>query len=90
MCQIYAKRKGERQQVVPANCLWAERKNPLTNKANPRETQMSAAPAEVDDRLLDLVRFLARAAAEADFAEHLKTDSTARDEPNSLDKGHAP
>ncbi|MVO18509.1 hypothetical protein [Parasedimentitalea huanghaiensis] len=51
---------------------------------------MSAAPAEVDDRLLDLVRFLARAAAEADFAEHLKTDSTARDEPNSLDKGHAP
>jgi len=43
----------------------------LTDCPDPRETQGSATAVAADDRLLQLVRFLARAAAETDFAEHV-------------------
>jgi len=57
--------------------LWAERNNPLTDQGNPRETHEETAPALLNGNLLELVRFLARAAAEADFQERMKGDGPA-------------
>lgn len=57
--------------------LWTERNNPLTDQTNPRETHEETAPALPNGNLLDLVRFLARAAAEADFQERMKGDGPA-------------
>lgn len=60
--------------------LWAERKKALTNRPDNSETQWSAASAESDTRLLALVRFLARSAAEADFNEQVKNDDVVRND----------
>lgn len=57
--------------------LWAERNNPLTDQAKPRKTQGETAPVLPNGNLLELVRFLARAAAEADFQEQMSIERPA-------------
>ncbi|MGH1356113.1 MAG: hypothetical protein ACRBBS_13650 [Thalassovita sp.] len=57
--------------------LWAERNNPLTDQAKPRESHEETTPALPNGNLLELVRFLARAAAETDFQEQMKGDGPA-------------
>lgn len=57
--------------------LWAERNNPLTDQAKPRKTQKETAPALPNGNLLELVRFLARAAAETDFQEQTSNERLA-------------
>ncbi len=51
--------------------LWAERKKPLTNRAHTSEADKNAATQQADTRLLELVQFLARSAAEADFNDEM-------------------
>lgn len=49
----------------------------MTDQAKPRETQEETVPALLNGNLLELVRFLARAAAEADFQEQTSIERSA-------------
>ncbi len=68
------------------NCLWAERKIPLTKEANPRETRKASDAAAPNSKLLDLVGFLARTAAETDFQEQMRANRPKSTEAYVMDR----
>lgn len=74
------------------NTLWVERKKPLTERRDLRETQKSPVQPVADGKLEELVRFLARAAAEADFQEFVlaptQADCGPQDDTRCPQKGH--
>lgn len=49
----------------------------MTDQANPRETHEETSPEMPDGKLMELVRFLARAAAETDFQEQMSSERLA-------------